>query len=86
MYKPDSIKGKLMTLLKDQGVLSRKDAYEWSRKNHHEQATTERICRSLVEENGVVALNDELQPKRLHEEHIWGWKFSATTKFNKKLC
>jgi len=83
MYKPESIKGKLMTLLKDQGVLSRKDAYEWSKRNHHEQATTERACRSLVEEAGVKALNNEGKPKRFHGEYVWGWKYSATTVFHR---
>lgn len=87
MYKPESLKGQLMQYLKDNGVISRQDAYAWSKKHHYHQATFERKAREIVNEMGVKALNHERKPvdRRLNEV-IWGWSWSATTKFNKKVC
>lgn len=85
-YKPQGLKSKLLQYLKDNGIISRLEAYNWSKKHHYHQSTFERRCRELCNEAGVVALNHERKPvDRRISETIWGWKYRPTTVFHKKL-
>lgn len=80
--KKEGLKSKLLNYLKDNGTITRKEAYAWSKKNGYEQATTERRCRELVNEVGVIPLNEYgKRARRNISEHIVGWRWSATTKF-----
>lgn len=86
MLKEGSLKHKLLNFLKDNKVMTRKEAYAWSKKNGYEQATFERRCRELVNEVGVVALNDEGKPARQSlSEHIVAWVWKPTTVFRHSM-
>lgn len=85
-YKPQGLKAKLLQFLKDNSIISRAEAYNWSKKNGYHQATFERRCRELVNEVGVVALNEFKKPVDYRiSETIWGWKWIPRTVFQKKL-
>lgn len=85
MYKKEGLKFKLLQHLKDNGTITRKELYAWSKRNGYEQATTERRAREMVNEVGVIPLNEfgTRADERL-SEHIVAYRWKPTTILNSK--
>jgi len=86
VYKKNSLKGKILNLLKIYKILTRPEVYIWSKKHGYEQATTERRLRELKSEMGVTPLNDQMKKADTKiNEHIFAWKYRPTSVFKNKL-
>lgn len=79
------LKAQLLNYLKDNGTITRKEAYQWSKAHHYEQATFERRARELVNEIGVIPLNEEGKRASVGQsEHIVAWRWKSMTSFKNK--